>query len=94
MDDIHYISIKSLKNIRECFVNIEEKQEFLSSLWSLIDELSFQIKLMNRAAQENVDDVAMTQVCLMTLFFRDNFELFRDMMGKIELVNPEEEDDG
>ena len=94
MDDINYISINTLNGLRECFVNIEEKQEFLSSLWNLIDEQSFQIKLMNRTTQENVDNVAMIQVCLMTVFFRDNIELFHDMMGKIELVSPEEEDDG
>lgn len=94
MKNYMMITPQSLINMSKCFSDTEEVALFMSHLHELAQELSFQQEMSKRIkSDENaVSHVIMSQICTISIFFREHIELIHDLISKMEVTPFSEEE--
>lgn len=88
---------EALENMLNCFVDQEEFQNFSRDLCGMIEEIitSHAAASGNRDDEELVTALALKQLLVVGIFFRNNIELLHELVKAIEYheVSPDELED-
>lgn len=85
------ITQEILAKLDACFSDQEEIYTFLTSLKDVTDDLHFLILLSNKVEDKDLPNILMKQICVFALFCRENFDLVRELVEKIDWKNMTEE---
>ena len=75
---------KALKEMHACFSNEEEFSEFITELDIISREIQFLSMFRDRVDNSEALLVYMKQICVITIFYKNNMELIREFINKLE----------
>lgn len=81
--DNYLVNQDSLIKLSQCF-SAEELETFINDLSNLTEEIAFTSILMKRVDDENAANLLLKQLCIVTIFFRENVELLHEMIKSLE----------
>lgn len=83
---------ESLRKLADAFSNFEETQTFMNDVFNLTEELHFTQLMVKHVDGENVTNLFLKQICIITIFFREHMELIREFIQRLEFQNISEEE--
>lgn len=97
MEKTHVVvDSESLKKLLNCFADTEEFHEFMGSVVSLIQEITFSLALQERSRSERqvLDYQTAKQIFIISMFLRENYDLIQNLVHAVnyKLVTKDEAD--
>lgn len=88
-----HISMDTVDKVCDCFCDDAEMMNFVSSIDSLSNELSYIVESGKRARDDALrGGLAIKEICVLALFFRENIELVNQIVNTMHLEEVTEEE--
>ena len=79
------VQTKDLVALLDCFTSADEFEQFCTQMSVMVQEIKFTSEVQIRNSDDGfVSMLQMKQLFLLTLFCRENFELIRELVGKLK----------
>lgn len=76
----------SLAKLQKCFSSSQELEDFALQLKEWGEEVGFNFQVMSRMEDDQAGIILLRQICMYTIFVRQNMELTQQLVANLELT--------
>lgn len=92
MRRLFLVTPEALLQVAQCFSGPEEFETFVGQMAGLLEELSFMGQLESRVDQDAAAIVRLKQICVFTIFCRENMDLLHQLIASTNVREITEEE--